>query len=108
MFHDCLTQIDANATRELAALGVPGARVSDWRAGRRLPTRPQALALAHVMRLDFDELERELTALEAAKDAEKNNGVAKLLKTARVRSILIMRSLADSLSGLASPRARGA
>jgi hypothetical protein len=46
------------------------------------------------MRLDFDELERELTALEAAKDAEKNNGVAKLLKTARVRSILIQRSLA--------------
>jgi hypothetical protein len=94
MFQQCLEQIDANATRELASLGVPAARVTDWRKGRRLPTRPQALALAHVTKCDFDELERELTALEAAKDAEKNSGIAKLMKTARVRSILIQRALA--------------
>lgn len=94
MFFKTLERVDANAVRELAALGVPNARVSDWRAGRRLPTRPQALALSHVMKIDFDELERELTNLEALKDAEKNSGVAKLLKTARVRSILIQRSLA--------------
>lgn len=80
MFQQCLAKIDANATRELASLGVPAARVTDWRKGRRLPTRPQALALAHVTDSDFNELERELATLEAAKDAEKNSGVATLLK----------------------------
>lgn len=80
MFQQCLQKIDANATRELASLGVPAARVTDWRKGRRLPTRPQALALAHVTRVDFNELERELTDLEAAKDAEKNHGVANLMR----------------------------
>lgn len=80
MFQQCLDKIDANATRELASLGVPAARVTDWRKGRRLPTRPQALALAHVAHVDFNELERELAGLEAAKDAEKNHGVANLMR----------------------------
>ena len=80
MFQQCLQKIDANATRELASLGVPAARVTDWRKGRRLPTRPQALALAHVTHADFNELERELAGLEAAKDAEKNHGVANLMR----------------------------
>lgn len=93
MFPACLENLDANATRELVSLGASAARISDWRVGRRLPTRAQALALAHVLKLDFDTLERELTALEARKDAEKNSGVARLLKTAHVRSILIQRAL---------------
>lgn len=80
MFQQCLAKIDANATRDLASFGVPAARVTDWRKGRRLPTRPQALALAHVTGMDFSELERELTTLEAEKDAEKNSGVANLMK----------------------------
>lgn len=79
MFQQCLEKVDANATRELASFGVPAARVTDWRKGRRLPTRSQALALAHVTEGNFDELERELSALEAAKDAEKNRGVARLI-----------------------------
>lgn len=84
MFYECLDRIDANATREMASFGVQPVRVSDWRARRRLPTRPQALALAHVMKLDFDKLERELTSLEAEKDAEKNSGVAVLMKSLRL------------------------
>lgn len=80
MFYECLERIDANATREMASLGVQPVRVSDWRARRRLPTRPQALALAYVMKLNFEKLERELATLEAEKDAEKNSGVAVLMQ----------------------------
>ncbi|MGE0332769.1 MAG: hypothetical protein AB7P37_18995 [Ramlibacter sp.] len=36
------------------------------------------------MKLDFDKLERELTSLEAEKDAEKNSGVAVLMKSLRL------------------------
>lgn len=84
MFEQCLAKVDANATRELASLGVPAARVTDWRKGRRLPTRSQALALAHVTKANFNELERELATLEATKDAEKNSGVAALMRQLRM------------------------
>jgi hypothetical protein len=89
MFQQCLNKIDANATRELASLGVPAARVTDWRKGRRLPTRPQALALAHVTKTDFNELERELASMEAEKDAATNSGIAHLMRLLRTSGQLL-------------------
>ncbi|WP_454914281.1 hypothetical protein [Variovorax gossypii] len=81
MYFDALERISANDARALAAHGVSPSRITDWRKKRRIPTRAQALALATVMDLNFDHLERELTILETEADAEKNDGFAALLKT---------------------------
>ncbi|MGQ2998080.1 hypothetical protein [Variovorax sp.] len=80
MFFDALERISANEARAMAAHGVSPARISDWRKKRRLPTRAQALALATVMDLNFDQLERELTIIETKADAETNEGFATLLQ----------------------------
>lgn len=79
MFFEALDKLSPNDIRLLAAKGVPHSRVSDWKAKRRVPTRPQAYALATVAGLDFDQLERELTAIEIEQDAKKNAGFASLL-----------------------------
>jgi hypothetical protein len=81
MFFEALATLDADQVRQLAARGVPPARVSDWRAKRRLPTRPHAYALAHVAGLNFDALERELTMIEIQQEAENNSGLRSLLPT---------------------------
>lgn len=81
MFFEALEKLSPNDIRMLAAKGVPHSRVSDWKARRRVPTRPQAYALATVAGLDFDKLERELTAIEMEQDARKNAGFAMLLAT---------------------------
>jgi len=81
VFFEALERMTANDARAMAAHGVPQPRISDWRQRRRVPTRAQALALATVMNLNFDHLERELTILETEADAEKNAGFAALLKT---------------------------
>lgn len=79
MYFEALDRLTANDTRAMAAHGVSPARISDWRKKRRIPTRAQALALATVLDLNFDHLERELTVLETEQDAEKNAGFATLL-----------------------------
>lgn len=94
MFREKLDQLTSDDVKRLAAAGVPASRVSEWRHANRLPTRTQALAFSTVLGIDLDQLNRELTAIEAAQDAKKNNGIAQLLKTAKVRSILIQRALA--------------
>lgn len=81
MFLQTLEKLSAADVHALATKGVPNARVSDWRKGRRIPTRPQALALAVVAGIDFDELNRELTMIEAKEDAKKNPGFASLLSS---------------------------
>ncbi|BEP50060.1 MULTISPECIES: hypothetical protein [Variovorax] len=79
MFFEELDKLSPDDMRALAAHGVPQPRVSDWKKGRRIPTRAQALALATVRNLNFDKLERELTILETKADAQKNAGFAQML-----------------------------
>ena len=81
MYAELLENLTPADRKELAAHGVPPSRVSEWRTGFRLPTRSQAFALATVKDVDFTELERELTALEIKKDAEKNSGFENLMKS---------------------------
>ncbi|NPC57019.1 hypothetical protein [Caenimonas soli] len=83
MFFEALEKLSADDIRSLAAKGVERSRVSDWKARRRIPTRAQAYALATVLGLDFDRLERELTFLEIEHDAQKNAGFMDLLKVFR-------------------------
>lgn len=83
MFFEALEKLTPDDIRNLAAKGVDRARVSDWRAKRRVPTRPQAYALAHVAGIDFDSLERELTLIEIEQDAQKNSGFRALLPSFR-------------------------
>jgi hypothetical protein len=83
MFFEALEKLSPNDVRSLAAKGVPQPRISDWKAKRRVPTRPQAYALATVAGLDFDTLERELTLIEIEHDAQKNDGFADLVRMFR-------------------------
>jgi hypothetical protein len=79
MFYEALEKLSSNDIRSLAGFGVHPSRVSDWKGKRRLPTRPQALALAHVAGLDFQALDRELTLIELQTEAEKNSGFRTLI-----------------------------
>ncbi|MFM2276391.1 MAG: hypothetical protein RL211_2263 [Pseudomonadota bacterium] len=83
MFLQAIEKLSAADIHALATMGVPNARVTDWKKGRRIPTRAQTLALATVAGIDFDSLERELTWIETTKDAEQNPGFASLLKTVK-------------------------
>lgn len=83
MFFEALEKLTPDDIRSLAARGVERTRVSDWKAKRRVPTRPQAYALATVAGLDFDKLERELTLIEIEHDAQKNSGFKSLIQVFR-------------------------
>jgi hypothetical protein len=83
MFMQTLEKLSAQDIHALAAKGVPQSRVSEWKNGKRLPTRAQALALATVKELDFGKLEYELAIIETRKDAERNVGFTALLQSVR-------------------------
>lgn len=70
MFAELVDSLTANDRRELAALGVPSSRISEWKSLNRFPTRPQAAAISLVKKVPFDELERELALLEMKADAK--------------------------------------
>jgi ribosomal protein L32 len=79
MFQQALATLSSSDIHALAAKGVPHTRVSEWKKGKRLPTRTQALALSMVKQLDFGKLEYELAMIEAEKDAGRNAGFAALI-----------------------------
>lgn len=81
MFFEILGKLSAADIHDLATKGVPHTRVSEWKKGKRLPTRAQALALATVAGVDFGKLEYELAIIETKKDAERNTGFVSLLRT---------------------------
>lgn len=81
MFYEALEKLSADDVRRLTAAGVAAARVSEWRHKKRLPTRPQTLVFCTVMGLNFDKINREITEIEAQKDAEGNSLMAAVLKT---------------------------
>lgn len=81
MYLQALKTLSAQDIHALAAKGVPQTRVSEWKRGKRLPTRTQALALATVAGLDFGKLEYELALMETRKDAERNAGFMALLQS---------------------------
>jgi hypothetical protein len=80
MYAELLENLTVNDRKALAERGVPSTRVSEWRTGFRLPTRPQVLALAEVKGVDYIELERELMALETEKEAAKKPALLDLMK----------------------------
>lgn len=80
MYRELIDSITTQDRHSLAAIGVPSSRVSEWRTGLRFPTRPQALALSVVKNVNFDQLERDITALETAMDAKKNEGFKALMQ----------------------------
>lgn len=83
MYIDLINNLTAEDRRALALRGVPSTRVSEWKTGLRLPTRPQAIALAEVKGVDALQLETELVLIETEKEAEKKPEMAELLTTVR-------------------------
>lgn len=81
MYAEILETLSTNDRKALAAAGVPSSRVSEWRSGFRLPTRPQVLALAKVKGVDYIELEKELMAIETEKEAVNKPEMRELLHT---------------------------
>ena len=81
MFFESLAQLQADDIRRLTAAGIAASRISEWRGNKRLPTRPQTLIYATVLGLDFDLINREITAIEAKADASRNSLMANVLKT---------------------------
>lgn len=79
MYADLIKNLTTNDRKALADMGVPNARVSEWRTGLRLPTRPQMLALAEVKGVSYIELETELIVIETEKEAERKPEMRALL-----------------------------
>lgn len=64
MFHDLIARLTIEQKRELMARGIPQPRLSDWKSGKRLPTRQQVLVLAEVVGMDPLAIEAEVMLLE--------------------------------------------
>lgn len=64
MFQDLIANLTMEQKRELMARGIPQPRLSDWKRGVRLPTRPQVLLLADVVNVDPLKIEAEVMLLE--------------------------------------------
>ena len=80
MYAELVASLTVNDRKALAERGVPNARVSEWRTGLRLPTRPQTIALAAVKNVDVMALEAELMAIETQKEAAKKPEMKGLLE----------------------------
>jgi len=64
MLKELIEGLTAEQKRELAALGVPHPRLSEWKHGKGVPSRRAVTALAQVTGADVMEIEREVMALE--------------------------------------------
>ncbi|MGJ7527370.1 helix-turn-helix domain-containing protein [Variovorax sp. GB1P17] len=71
-FIELLTGLTKEQRDQLAAAGIPSPRISEWKAGKYIPGRTHTLALCRVTGADFDQINRELTVLEAERDTERN------------------------------------
>lgn len=91
MYAQLIETLSTNDRKALAAAGVPSSRVSEWRSGFRLPTRPQVLALARVKGVDYIELEKELMAIETEKEAatkpEMRNLISEVMGLQRINYV---------------------
>lgn len=79
MYAELIQRLTVNERKALGERGVTNTRISEWRTGLRLPTRPQVLALAEVANVDPMDLERELMVIEAEKEAERKPQTRELL-----------------------------
>lgn len=70
MFSELVNSFSADDRKQLAALGVPSSRISEWKSLNRFPTRPQAAAISLVKGIPLAELERELAFLELEADTK--------------------------------------
>lgn len=83
MYAELLENLTTADRKALAERGVPSSRVSEWKTGFRVPTRPQVLALADLKGLDPMELERELVLIEAEKEAQEKPTMRALIDRLR-------------------------
>lgn len=80
MYAELIENLTAVDRKALAERGVPSSRVSEWKTGFRVPTRPQALALADLKGIDPLALERELMLIEAEKEAKEKPAIQTMLE----------------------------
>ena len=80
MFAELIKDLTTEDRKALAERGVPSSRVSEWKTGFRLPTRPQVLALADLKGLDPMQLEKEIVLIEMEKEAQEKPMMRELLE----------------------------
>lgn len=78
MYRELVKNLTKEQIDALEKRGVARSTVSNWKHGKRLPTRPQAIHLAQVTGVEVMDLERELMVLESA--PEQREQFLKLLK----------------------------
>lgn len=74
------TLLDSLTTEQRAKLhekGILQQRISDWKAGRRLPTEDQVIWLADVCQIDRHKLQDEIALMKAP--ADQKEALARLL-----------------------------
>ncbi|MNV90100.1 hypothetical protein D3C71_1844500 [compost metagenome] len=80
MFQELVNTLTPTDRKELAALGVPSSRISEWKSLNRFPTRAQAAAISIVKGIPLPELESELSMLEIQADKRHETLLAKIKK----------------------------
>ena len=83
MYIELINGLSAEDRKALAERGIPPSRVSEWKTGFRLPTRPQALALADLKGINPITLESELVMIETEREAEQKPAMQKILDRMR-------------------------
>lgn len=81
MYQQLIETLSTNDRKALAAAGVPSSRVSEWRSGFRVPTRPQVLALAMVKGVDYIQLEKEIMVIETEREAKTKPEMRNLISS---------------------------
>ena len=66
MYRELVQQLSKEQIDALQEMGVARSIVSNWKHGKRLPTRPQTIMLSTVCNVDAMTLERELMLMESA------------------------------------------
>lgn len=104
-YNDLVHSLNAAQRMELQRRGIAPSRVSEWKAGRRLPTRPQAAHLADVTGYSYLQLERELAELEAK--AEDRPALRAILGKAVAAGVAVMLAICGVVGSaqLAGPNA---
>lgn len=68
MYREIVQTLSKEQIDALQEMGIARSIVSNWKHGKRLPTRPQTIMLSKVCGVDPMELEKELMLLETPED----------------------------------------
>jgi hypothetical protein len=99
VFQTLITNLTAQQREKLHAFSVDATVLSRWKSGKRLPTEPQAVALADVCGVDRHKLQDEIALLKAT--PEQRRLLERLMGKARGVVAMLICGVSVAVAGAA-------